>query len=346
MGVSIAVALLIFEIGLRFTDRVAEPYFYRAHPVLLYEPAPNTAGPRSGENTTPIWYANTAQGFRQSSNTTAKDQSDVILFLGDSFTEAAQVEAQDTFVELTAATLNAAGKTVLAVNAGVSGYGTDQQLITYLNKGRALKPKLVVLAFCTGNDVSDNSQVLAAGDGMFFDLVDGQLQGPISKGKPPNPWKEFLNRHTRLLPWLIEKKRLWRHLQMQVNSLEGEIFASADKSDWQHAWAITERLLERLNQATQQDGAQLVITVLPVGYQIYDDPRHTHRADENLYLVEQRLQDIAARQQIPLLPLLDVFKAAARQQKESLFFDHIGHFTVAGHQLTARYLAPFIEAQL
>ena len=354
---SIAVALLIFEAFLRFTDRVAEPHFYRAHPVLLYEPSPNTAGLRSGENKTPIWYANTEQGFRQSSSSTATQnqddliqgnliQGDIILFLGDSFTEAAQVEAEDTFVELTEATLNAAGNTITAVNAGVSGYGTDQQLVTYLNKGRRLKPKLVVLAFCTGNDVSDNSRVLSPGYGMFFDLIDGKLQGPITQGKPPNPLKEFLNRYTRLIPWLIEKKRLWHHLQMQINSFEGEIFVSTGNPDWEHAWAITERLIERLDYETQQDGAQLMIAVLPVGYQIYNDPRHTHRADENFYLVEQRLQDIATRNRIPLLPLLDKFKKAAKQQQEPLFFDQIGHFTVSGHQLTTHHLAPFIAEQL
>ena len=345
---SIAVALLIFEIFLRFTDRVAEPHFYRAHPVLLYEPSPNTAGLRSGENKTPIWYANTERGFRQSSNsnTATQNQGDIIMFLGDSFTEAAQVEAEDTFVELAKAALNAAGNTVTTVNAGVSGYGTDQQLVTYLNKGRLLKPKLVVLAFCTGNDVSDNSQVLSPGYGMFFDLVDGKLQGPITQGKPPNPLKELLNRHTRLVPWLIEKKRLWQHVQMQINSFEGEIFASTGNPDWEHAWAITERLIERLDYETKQDGAQLLIAVLPVGYQVYDDPRHTHRSNENLYLVEQRLQKIATRNGIPLLPLLDKFKEAAKQQQAHLFFDQIGHFTVSGHQLTAHHLAPFIAERL
>ena len=40
---------------------------------------------------------------------------------------------------------------------GVSGYGTPSQFLYYLDKGRALQPDVVLLAFYPGNDVLNNS---------------------------------------------------------------------------------------------------------------------------------------------------------------------------------------------
>lgn len=57
------------------------------------------------------------------------------------------------------------------------GWGTDQQLLAYLEKGRAWKPDVVVLAFCANNDLID---VLLCRRGTsshkpYFALEDGEL---------------------------------------------------------------------------------------------------------------------------------------------------------------------------
>jgi hypothetical protein len=60
------------------------------------------AGFRTGENITPVWFEFDEYGFRKSSDGKNSFTGDIVLMLGDSFTEGAQVEAEQTFGELNA----------------------------------------------------------------------------------------------------------------------------------------------------------------------------------------------------------------------------------------------------
>ena len=79
-----------------------------------------------------------------------------ILVLGDSFTEAFQVELDEGFSKRLKASLNAPdppGARVEIVNAGVSGWGTDNALLFFQTEGWRYRPDVVMLVFNTGNDV-------------------------------------------------------------------------------------------------------------------------------------------------------------------------------------------------
>ncbi len=79
-----------------------------------------------------------------------------VLALGDSSTVGFEVPYEEAFTALMEARLaRRLDVPVRVINAGVRGYGTDQQLLTYRRLGRELQPDLVLLVF-NGNDPNDN----------------------------------------------------------------------------------------------------------------------------------------------------------------------------------------------
>ena len=77
----------------------------------------------------------------------------VMLFVGDSFVWGVDAEADERFTDLLRNKLTQ----FTIVNAGVSGYGTDQEYLWLKRIWPKVRPAIVVLLFCTDNDRKDNS---------------------------------------------------------------------------------------------------------------------------------------------------------------------------------------------
>jgi lysophospholipase L1-like esterase len=79
-----------------------------------------------------------------------------VLFLGDSVVAGFEVEQHETFVARVEDALRGRFEGgVTAINGGVRGYGTDQSLVWWRQRGVALAPDVVVLVFAA-NDFEDN----------------------------------------------------------------------------------------------------------------------------------------------------------------------------------------------
>ncbi|MBV9749935.1 MAG: SGNH/GDSL hydrolase family protein [Acetobacteraceae bacterium] len=85
-----------------------------------------------------------------------------VLIIGDSFVWGYDVEADQRFTELLRRELPGAQ----IVNAGVPGYGTDQEYLLLRRIWSALTPDVVVLVFTTQNDRADNSVSMT--DGGYY----------------------------------------------------------------------------------------------------------------------------------------------------------------------------------
>jgi hypothetical protein len=106
-----------------------------------------------------------SQGLRDVERTGYEKPPDIyrILLLGDSYVEGLRVPLEQTFGKVLEAELNAsapAGLRYEVVNAGVSGWGTDQQLLWLRTEGAKYQPDLVLLAFFPGNDFQNISETL------------------------------------------------------------------------------------------------------------------------------------------------------------------------------------------
>src|ERR1700744_3252663 len=83
----------------------------------------------------------------------SSDGRPVMLFIGDSFVWGVDAEAHERFTDLLRSKLTQ----FTIVNAGVSGYGTDQEYLWLKRIWPNIRPAVVVLLFCTDNDRKDNS---------------------------------------------------------------------------------------------------------------------------------------------------------------------------------------------
>src|SRR6267378_6282711 len=155
------------------------PFFYTTDYYRGFALHPGVAGhyQREGESDVRI----NSDGLRDREHTKTKPADTVrIAVLGDSFTEAMHVPMEQTFWSLLERKLQECdafpGKKVEAINFGVSGYGTAQELMALRQKVWDYSPDLVVLAFTTYNDIYDNSRALSkTQDVPYFVYRNGEL---------------------------------------------------------------------------------------------------------------------------------------------------------------------------
>ena len=120
-------------------------------------------------------------GLRDREHTKIKPANTLRLaILGDSYAEALQVSMKETFWAVLERELAKcpylSGRQVEVINFGVSGYGTAQELMTLRHKVWDYSPDIVILAFLTGNDVTDNLRAFGS-DPMrpYFVYRNGEL---------------------------------------------------------------------------------------------------------------------------------------------------------------------------
>ena len=83
----------------------------------------------------------------------ASSDKPAILFLGDSLVHGIGVEPSQRFTDRLRDDL----PEFRVVNAGVVGYGTDQEYLWMRRLWPSIKPQIVVLIFCVSNDHDDNA---------------------------------------------------------------------------------------------------------------------------------------------------------------------------------------------
>jgi lysophospholipase L1-like esterase len=169
--VAIALVAALFEVGLRLTGHVAiyEMYskpslFWRYDELLGWSHEPGASGEFVGPRPWPIEFRGKVSinslGLR-GPEIPPRESSDPrelrVLFSGDSIVAALEVDHEQTFVALLEPMLRERlGVPVRTINAGVRGYGTDQDYLYFRDRGWRLEPDLVVF-FHSGNDPGDNT---------------------------------------------------------------------------------------------------------------------------------------------------------------------------------------------
>src|SRR5687767_6414879 len=135
-----------------------------------------------------------------------ESQNDIerILVLGDSFAWGYGVEESERFSQVLEKSLD-----VEVINAGVSGYSTDQELLWYKNEGIKYETDLVILVIA-GNDVGDNDRQLVSTIYYKpkFVLEDGHLvpKGyPVPKTGPQGRFIYSLSQRSALAYFLVQR---------------------------------------------------------------------------------------------------------------------------------------------
>lgn len=299
-----------------------------------------------------------------------------ILFLGDSFVHAVHVDEKETAHQVLQDALNNRHppQIIEVISAGVSGWGTAQQLLYYRAEGRRYRPDLVLLLFYLGNDVKDNLPGRGITvDGVncyapYFVLNNGQLD--------PNPWqfapgltpatgstsfwrKSFNN----LLAGLYRHSRLYAQIEPLLAPPEVKAsmldFYIGNNDTFDYGFKLTTALVGQLRREVEADGAHFgVVLVSPLSLaefmqmdagareEVYQRFPVLRRAEEidppNVTLFRQ-----FSANKIPTLDLLPPFLNSASTTDTVLYFKQDHHWTVAGNRLAGQVIAHWlIDEQL
>jgi lysophospholipase L1-like esterase len=252
-----------------------------------------------------------------------------ILLLGDSTTAGLEVNDGETFASLLEGRLRQAGKSVRVYNAGVRGYGTDQELLLLRRLKPLLKPDIVIYTFCE-NDLRDNMTI--KNRYRVFSKPAFVIDGPKLTLLNSPPAKMYLEEYS------------------YINYRDGryEVQAGAERStgiwSWLRAHSYFYSFLDDLyyykvrNSAVLNpdfdQGMQTELLVRLVGAMQAESPRFFMAAftqsDDPSLDKYGFVRDLAAQHQIPFIDAIQSFKAG-----ESYFYPRDGHWNQAGHQAFA-----------
>lgn len=166
-GASILLTLGAFELGLRWLGY--EPiYAVYSHPEIFWQKdellgwshRPSSEGVYIGPRPWPVEFEAPVRinslGLRGPEIAELPDEGYRVLVLGDSLVAGFEVPYEETFQAILEAELGRRfDSPIQVVNGGVRGYGTDQSYLYYRERGRRLRPDLVIFIH-GGNDAADN----------------------------------------------------------------------------------------------------------------------------------------------------------------------------------------------
>jgi len=192
IAVGLLAPLLALEIGVRLAGlappAAPNPAIWSPHPLFGWWHVPHSGGTvHSDDHGFPADVRINARSLRDRElGYDNPDSAFRVLSLADSFGEALQVNLEQTYhKQLETRLARSLGQPVEVINAGVGGWGTDQEAIFYLAEGFRYQPDLVLLAFFVRNDAVNNYGPLeiARNGGsqqkQFFELsANGQLIPP------------------------------------------------------------------------------------------------------------------------------------------------------------------------
>ena len=248
----IIATLVVAEIALRIADprifredKSERSLTYDYDAELGWAPIPNSSSLVTLERT--IHARHNSLGLRDIE--LERDARPTMLFIGDSMVWGADAEASERFTDI----LRSRIINYTIVNAGVSGFGSDQEYLWLQRLWPKIEPAVVVLTFCTHNDRSDNATNVRYGGNRkpyFATDTDGAL---VLRGQPvPKSRQLYIREH-----WLV------RHLWL------ARLFASAYvEIRYRQLWVPdpTERLVGKIRDFVVARGARLL-----VGLQVDDD---------------------------------------------------------------------------
>ena len=374
LGGAVVAALLLGEIALRVAG-IGYPVFSRPDDIRGWTLRPGARGRFAAEGGS--FVAVNRDGLRDRDHPRAKPGGTLrVAVLGDSYAEAIEVPVEQTFWSVLEDDLNRAaaarGRRIEVLNFGVRGYGTAQELLTLRCCVWDYSPDVVLLAFYSGNDVSDNSRSLDRSPTRYArPYLEPTANGWVLDRSFRRRWRY---RATKLVAPLVARSRLLQlliHVQYVLLrrptgshaatsaagigsefGLDSRIYVEPDDQQWSAAWHTTEALLTTMAREVSDHGARFAVVCITNPIQVYPDPAARERFAHHLGVSDllrpgRRIRALGEREGFPVLDLAPKLQAYADRQHAFLHgFDSTtpgtGHWNALGHRLAGQALASWM----
>lgn len=244
------------------------------------------------------------------------------MFIGDSFTQGAQVDYQDLFSTL----LYKSNPDKVIVNAGISGAGIYEELNYFKDKGAFLKPKVVFLQIGSFNDFMNvrprkaNFQDYLMEYSNLYRFVEYNLNS--SDVLPLGRWTEpfFPDREDNITSNIFFKETC------EAKERDKQNFA---------------KCIREFNHEVQINGGKLVLFLIPskeqISSQLLSDVLSSYNIDVNeidLDAPSKLCNQIAESNSITFFDLTSDFKSS----NDFPFYMHDEHMNEVGHSIVANRL--------
>jgi hypothetical protein len=365
-----ALALLVLDLGIRVVNHWY-PYFYCYDALRGWGLNPGAHGRYTREGN--AYLRINQDGFRGPDYARPKPPGVIrVAVIGDSYVEAMQVAEDRTLTSVLGRALGTSpvlhGRKVEALNFGVDGYGTAQEMLTLQSKVWAYQPDIVVLAIFLGNDIRNNSVVLEGDLCRPFYVPDKgglKLTGPFINQPSFRLWCEarFDYRDLRLL-------ELFRNTLEVATSGAGpptpehpveqainySIYKPPTDHAWQEAWEVTERLITLVRDESVRHGAMFLAVTEETGIQAWPDPAvranfQKHLGVTDLFYPDRRIAALGQREGFAVLTLAQPFQQYAESHHVFLHgFPNtpkgFGHWNELGHARAGELIATRLSAMI
>jgi hypothetical protein len=295
-----------------------------------------------------------------------------IALLGDSFIEAFEVPFEETVGEVLERRLSELwGVPVEVLNFGEGGYGTAQHQLTLHHEVWEYSPDLVLLAFTTANDISDNYRPLKdtdyvpyyvyRGDSLVLDNSFIEASGYRDR----TLWTRRLLavvQHSRLAQLINRVRHQRRKDERQARNvisagmgeevgLHSEVYLPPTAPEWNEAWRVTEGILRMMRDECRAKATPFALVTLTTGRQVNPNPevRKNFMRElgvTDLYYPERRLSQFGRQEGIPVLNLAPLMAQQAEQQQVYFHSDRdslgVGHWNQAGHHAAGVLMANWL----
>jgi hypothetical protein len=371
-------ALLLGEAALRIAG-VSYPNFYRPDPYRGWALRPGAEGWWHTEGR--AWVRISSAGLRDVEHAAAKPAGRLrIAVLGDSCAEALQVPIEQTFWKLLERRLAscpaAGGRAVEALDFGVAGYGTAQELLTLRRQVWRFQPDVVLLAFYPGNDVRNNARpleqdplrpyyVLGPDGSLALDDSFRAAAGYRLRRTAAARLTYGAYDHLRLLQvakqgkgvvdgWIGAARARTKEegAALQELGLDNAVYSPPHDRDWRDAWSVTEAMIAAMRDDAGARRVPFGVAVLSTGIQVHPDP-----AARAVFMRKLGLADLfypgrrlAAFGRAAGIPVLDLGPPLQRLAERDHVFLHgfantppgEGHWNARGHAAAAAQIAAWL----
>jgi lysophospholipase L1-like esterase len=301
-----------------------------------------------------------------------RGESRRIVVYGDSFIEGEFSDLDSTFVRRLEQRLAAALQTPLeVVNAGVAGYGPDQESLRMEDELPRLRPDLTIVAIYAGNDFGDllRNKLYTLGPGGRLELhavaLSDWLAMRFRLGQPGGSVllkavrKEFLASVPDTMPtdyvrrWLEQKRRTYeeslapgpRVVNTFLSPYDIDVSTDPESPASRYQKALLRAVLTKMRSTAEQHGGGLLLLIIPSPTDLCEACGFG-RIDSTQFPAYRRaaltdaVQEIALDEHIPFVNLLTPEWSA--RASELYFRGGDGHWNDQGQDVAAEIVAGYI----
>lgn len=276
-----------------------------------------------------------------------------ILFLGDSFVEAKQVEEEERFVEQIEQHLSKQDP-VVARAIAVGGSAPSREFLYYQHLGLQMHPDIVIQVLFPENDLETENER------MEFDIdQDGNRVLASMRALPPQPCnlRCGILRNSKFISALY---RTWRSITHQVDltdpaSLLGDYYwytvEGQDQLIQEERYDVLAAAVSGLRDAVEQDEACFLTLLMPGALEIEQDLREEYVAQlpSNLtvtfepHLLLDRTAEVLTERGIHVIDLRPAFLET--EIPGPYYFRQDPHLTAAGHDVVTKKVIEILSSE-